>query len=127
MFDTSAVDAASAQAATAALLDHPEALRDVLRALAAAYGYQLDALVEWCSADVPGTPPDLPPLYYATLPPNSTHADMPLGLGESPSAALADLIWALGCTALLADVLEQRAAEPGPPEAPDAMPTLEKQ
>jgi hypothetical protein len=112
MIDTHALDADTSRAATAELLDHPEALRDVLRTLAAAAGYHSTTVIEWCSADAPGTPTDIPPLYYAAVRPDDADTDMPLGLGDSPSAALADLIWTLGSPALLADVLAQRASHP---------------
>ena len=93
---------------------------ETVRMLAAQSGYEPDALAVWSSADVPGAPPDVPPLYYAALLPHGDADDVPLGLGDSPAAALTDLIWALGGPmlrdALLADdpeLAEPEPAEPG--------------
>jgi hypothetical protein len=90
--------------------DDPEALREVLRVLAGATGYAPDALVEWCSADAPDTPANVPPLYYAALMPSDPLLDMPLGLGESAVAALNDLLWMLGGPALVSDLRTESAA-----------------
>jgi hypothetical protein len=90
--------------------DDPEALREMLRALAGATGYAPDALVEWCSADAPDTPANMPPLYYAALRPCDPLSDMPLGLGESTGAALTDLLWMLGGPALVSDLRTEGAA-----------------
>ena len=90
--------------------------RETVRALAAQAGYQPDVLAEWSSADVPGAPLGVPPLYYAALLPRGDADDMPLGLGDSPAAALTDLIWALGGPllhdALLSDDDEPTEHEP---------------
>jgi hypothetical protein len=90
--------------------------RVTIRHVAAVLGYRSEALVEWCSADVPGASSDLPLLYYAALLSDDPEADMPLGLGETPAAALTDLLWALGGTALLADL-----SEPEPTSAADGI------
>jgi hypothetical protein len=94
--------------------------RETVRMLAAQAGYWPDALAEWSSADVPGAPLDMPPLFYAALLPRGDADDMPLGLGDSPAAALTDLIWALGGpmlhAALLADDPEPAEPEPAEPE-----------
>jgi hypothetical protein len=58
-------------------------------------------------------------LYYAALLPDDPQADMPLGLGDTPVAALTDLLWALGGSGLLADLLADTSAA----EAPNAAPT----
>lgn len=99
-----ASDSDAMPAAPGALGDDPETLRDMLRALADRAGYGPEALVEWCSADAPGTPPGMPPLYYAALLPADALADMPLGLGDTVAAALTDLIWTVGGAALLSDL-----------------------
>lgn len=105
-----------------ALGGDPESLRAVLRALAAAAGYHPDALMEWSSADAPALsehPSDLPSLYYAALLPADPHADLPLGLGDTPAAALTDLLWTLGGSHLLA-ALQADSAPPDPPTTPRA-------
>jgi hypothetical protein len=111
-----------ARAASGAPGGDPEALRDTLRKLAAAAGYRPNALVEWCSADAPGTPADLPPLFYAALLPDDPQADMPLGLGDTPVAALTDLLWAVGGSELLADLLADTSAAESPNAAPTSTP-----
>jgi hypothetical protein len=111
-----------ARAASGAQGGDPEALRDALRKLADAAGYRPDALVEWCSADAPGTPADLPPLYYAALLSDDPQADMPLGLGDTPVAALTDLLWAVGGSGLLADLLADKSAAESPNAAPISAP-----
>jgi hypothetical protein len=108
MIDLLASDPEHTSAAALGLGSDPEALRDTLRTLAVAAGYSPDALIEWCSADVPGAPADLPPLYYAAFLPSDQQADMPLGLGETLAAALIDLVWTLGSPSLLSDMLAER-------------------
>ncbi len=81
------------------------AARDGIRALAKSAGFGSSTLVEWSSADAPGAPPDLAPLYYAALLPADPSTDMPLGLGDSPSTALTDLLWSLSGPILLHDVM----------------------
>lgn len=98
-----------------------EALRAELHAVAGASGYPAEALTEWCSADAPGAPAGLPPLYYAALLPGNAGTDMPLGLGESAAAALIDLLWTLGGSALLAAV-RTRDLPRDEPAAPVAAP-----
>lgn len=72
--------------------------RRVIRGLAEICGLRAHRLIEWCSPGREGTSSasDLPPLYYAALVPDDAQDEMPLGLGDSPAAALADLLWALG-------------------------------
>ncbi|HYM28485.1 MAG TPA: hypothetical protein VET66_10070 [Steroidobacteraceae bacterium] len=88
------------------------ATRATIRTLARAAGLGAGRLVEWSSADAPGAPPDLMPLYYAAWLPSGLADDLPLGLGLTPAEALADLLWALG-TPELRHAL--RAHEDGPP------------
>jgi hypothetical protein len=99
-----------------------ELLREALRTLSRAAGYPPEALVEWSSADAPGAPTDLPPLHYAALLPDARQVDMPLGLGDTPAAALTDLLWTLGGSALLADLRQDGTTpdESGATEAADA-------
>ena len=47
--------------------------------------------------------PHLPPLFYV-LAPETLDGDMPLGMGDSPRAALTDLLWTLRATRLLDDL-----------------------
>jgi hypothetical protein len=93
--------------------------RRIIRALAPLCGLRAHRLVEWSSADAPDTPTssDLPPLYYATLLPDDARDEMPLGLGDTPAAALADLLWALGDPLLRAAL---RTDDPAPVDAPEA-------
>lgn len=81
------------------------AARDAIHTLAKSAGFGSSTLVEWSSADAPGAPPDLAPLYYAALLPADAATDMPLGLGDSPSTALTDLLWSLSGPILLHDVM----------------------
>lgn len=90
--------------------------REAVRTLAQAAGFASETLVEWCSADAPGAPDDLPALYYAALLPENPTDDMPLGLGDSPAAALIDLLWALGGPLLL---MQLRAYDPEPERGAD--------
>lgn len=77
--------------------------RQAVRALATRGGYATHTLMEWSSADAPGTPTaGQPALYYAALLPNTAADDMPLGIGATAAAALGDLLWALGASGLLA-------------------------
>jgi hypothetical protein len=80
------------------------AAREAVSALASSLGNGAGVLTEWSSADAPGAPTDIPPLYYAALLPTDSAGDMPLGLGDTPAAALSDLLWALGGPLLLADL-----------------------
>ena len=91
------------------------AARQAARTLARAAGFAPETLLEWSSADAPGAPEDLPALYYAVLLPENATDDMPLGLGDTPAAALLDLLWALGGPLLL---LRLSAHDPEP--LPDA-------
>jgi hypothetical protein len=93
--------------------------RRIIRGLAEICGLRAHRLIEWSSADAADAPPasDLPPLYYAALLPDDARDEMPLGLGDTPAAALADLLWALGEPVLRAAL---RAEEPEPPEATEA-------
>jgi hypothetical protein len=88
-----------------------DAAREAVCALAHATGFGPGSLREWCSADAPGAPEDLPALYYAALLPFTADDNMPLGLGDSPAAALVDLLWALGGPLLLTQL---RANDPEP-------------
>jgi hypothetical protein len=86
--------------------------RRIIRALAEICGLRAHRLIEWSSADAEGeTPASDPPLYYAALLPDDARDEMPLGLGDTPAAALADLLWALGAPALRAALA---AADPEP-------------
>jgi hypothetical protein len=80
------------------------ATRATIRTLAHAAGLGAGKLAEWCSADAPGAPPDLMPLYYAAWLPAGAADDLPLGLGTTPAEALADLLWALGTPGLRHDL-----------------------
>jgi hypothetical protein len=80
------------------------ATRTTIRTLARAAGLGAGKLVEWSSADAPGAPPDLMPLYYAAWLPSGLADDLPLGLGLTPAEALADLLWALGAPGLRHDL-----------------------
>ncbi len=93
--------------------------RRIIRGLAEICGLRAHRLIEWSSADAPHMPSasDLPPLYYAALLPDDARDEMPLGLGETPAAALADLLWALGEPVLRSAL---RADEPEPPDATEA-------
>ena len=93
------------------------ATRATIRTLARAAGLGAGKLVEWSSADAPGAPPDLMPLYYAAWLPAGLADDLPLGLGTTPAEALADLLWAMGAPGLRHDL---RAHEDAPP-ANDAL------
>jgi hypothetical protein len=94
------------------------ATRATIRTLARAAGLGAGKLAEWCSADAPGAPPDLTPLYYAAWLSAGAADDLPLGLGLTPAEALSDLLWALGAPGLRYDL----AAHDAPPadEADDA-------
>ncbi len=72
--------------------------RRIIRGLAEVCGLRAHRLIEWSSLDAEGEAPpdDPPPLYYAALLPDDARDEMPLGLGGTPAAALADLLWALG-------------------------------
>ncbi len=98
------------------------ATRATIRTLARAAGLGAGKLVEWSSADAPGAPPDLMPLYYAAWLPTGLADDLPLGLGTTPAEALADLLWALGAPGLRHDLRAQDEPPPADdvPEAPDA-------
>jgi hypothetical protein len=84
------------------------AARAAIESLARVAGYGSGALTEWSSADVPGAPLDLAPLYYAAWLPVDSADDLPLGLGGSPAEALADLLWALGAPALATSLWDDR-------------------
>jgi hypothetical protein len=87
--------------------------RAAIRALARLHGFGPDALVEWSSVDANGGAADgLPPLYYAALRPGPDRDDMPLGLGDTAAAALADLLWTLGGPMLAAAVRADGAESP---------------
>jgi hypothetical protein len=90
--------------------------RATIRTLARAAGLGAGKLVEWSSADAPGAPLDLAPLYYAAWLPAGLSDDMPLGLGMTPAEALADLLWALGAPGLTHDL---RAREDAPADLAD--------
>jgi hypothetical protein len=96
------------------------ATRATIRTLARAAGLGAGKLAEWSSADAPGVPPDLMPLYYAAWLPAGPVDDLPLGLGTTPAEALADLLWALGAPGLSHDLRahdEAPAAEDDPADA----------
>jgi hypothetical protein len=94
--------------------------RQIIDGLAQISGLRAHRLVEWISprAEDISIASGPPPLYYAALLPDDAEDEMPLGLGESPAAALTDLLWTLGgpvlCSALSADDSQPRAvAEDG--------------
>jgi hypothetical protein len=89
-----------------------EEARRNIRALAEAQGFTADALVEWASP----ASADLPTLYYAALLPPAWADDMPLGLGPTPAAALADLLWLLGESALFAALAADDGPDPADPD-----------
>jgi hypothetical protein len=94
--------------------------RATIRTLARAAGLGAGKLAEWSSADAPGAPLDLAPLYYAAWLPAGPADDLPLGLGTTPAEALADLLWALGAPGLRHDLHAHEEAPAADDAAVDA-------